>query len=186
MSLARRTGCPLRADDWVQAGVALLAEGGPNALRIGRLCERLEVTKGSFYWHFTDMRAYRAALADAWGNLYEQWRHRMESLRHADPRDRLVEMMQALMAPDHWALERAMRIWALTDDAVMESVRRSDGRVLSEVRQAFVDCGFDEDEAALRSSVLFAAGVGLLHEARGTQDAPAALRERVLDLMLRR
>ena len=112
------------------------------------MCERLEVTKGSFYWHFTDMRAYRAALADAWGNLYEQWRHRMESLRHADPRDRLVKMMQALMAPDHWALERAMRIWALTDDAVVESVRRSDGRVLSEVRQAFVDCGFDEDEAA--------------------------------------
>ena len=186
MTLGRRTGCPLTADDWVRAGFALLAEGGPNALRIGRLCERLEVTKGSFYWHFTDMRAYRTALADAWGSLYDERRSRWESLRHTDPRDRLVELMQALMRPDHWALERAMRIWAISDDSVLQSVRRSDGLVLSEVRQAFVDSGFDKDEAALRASVLFAAGVGLLHEATSTQDAPAAVRERVLDLMLRR
>ena len=186
MTLARRNGSPLTGDDWVQAGFAVLAEDGPNALRIGRLCERLEVTKGSFYWHFTDMRAYRAALADAWANLYDERRHRFESLRHTDPRGRLVEMMQGLMRPDHWALERAMRIWAMSDDAVLESVRRSDARVLSAVRHAFVDCGFDEDEATLRSSVLFAAGVGLLHEARSAADAPAAVRERVLDLMLRR
>jgi len=65
MTLARRTGGPLTADDWIQAGFMLLTDGGPNALRIGRLCERLEVTKGSFYWHFTDMCAYRAALAHA-------------------------------------------------------------------------------------------------------------------------
>ena len=186
MTVARRTGCPLTADDWVRAGFALLAEGGPNALRIGRLCERLEVTKGSFYWHFTDMRAYRTALADAWGSLYDERRSRWESLRHTDPRDRLVELMQALMRPDHWALERAMRIWAISDDSVLQSVRRSNGLVLSEVRQAFVDSGFDEDEATLRSSVLFAAGVGLLHEARSAADAPAAVHERVLDLMLRR
>jgi AcrR family transcriptional regulator len=57
------TGRRVTADDWIQAGFNVLAEGGPNALRIGRLCDRLDVTKGSFYWHFTDMRAYRAALA---------------------------------------------------------------------------------------------------------------------------
>ena len=50
------SGRRLSADDWIQAGFALLAEGGPNALRLDRLCERLEVTKGSFYWHFADMR----------------------------------------------------------------------------------------------------------------------------------
>jgi hypothetical protein len=93
-------------------------------------------------------------------------------------------MIRALIRADHWALERAMRIWALTDDSVLESVRRRDERVLSEVRQAFIDCGFDDDEARLRSSLLFAAGVGLLHDHRAAQDAPMGAR--VLDLMLRR
>src|SRR5436190_89599 len=59
----RDSGRRLTADDWVQAGFAVLAESGPNALRIDRLCERLEVTKGSFYWHFTDLSAYRGALS---------------------------------------------------------------------------------------------------------------------------
>ena len=72
------SGRRLSADDWIQAGFALLAEGGPNALRIDRLCERLEVTKGSFYWHFADMRAYRAALVEAWGDLRDEDRRRFE------------------------------------------------------------------------------------------------------------
>ena len=186
MTLARRAGGPLTAEDWVKAGFALLSEGGPNALRIGRLCERLEVTKGSFYWHFTDMTAYRDALADAWANLHDERRRRFEILRTAGGRERLEEMIQALIQPDHWPLERAMRIWALTDESVLKSVRQSDERVLSEVRQAFLDCGFDEEEAAWRSTVLFATGVGLLHDAPDAQHPPAPLRGRVLDLMLRR
>ena len=58
----------LTVDDWIQAGFAILADGGPNALRVDRLCERLGVTKGSFYWHFVDLAAYRDALVDAWGS----------------------------------------------------------------------------------------------------------------------
>jgi hypothetical protein len=95
-------------------------------------------------------------------------------------------MARALIQPDHWALERAMRIWAMTDESIQQSVRLSDERVLSEVRQAFLDCGFDDDEASLRASVLFATGIGLLHEAPVTHEPPAPLRGNVLDLMLRR
>lgn len=177
---------PLTVDDWVQAGFALLTEGGPSALKIGRLCERLQVTKGSFYWHFADMCAYRTALADAWAGLHDQWRRRFEALRGAKGRERLEEMVQGLLRPDHWALERAMRMWALTDETILRSVRLSDERVLSEVRQAFLDCGFDDEEAAWRSSVLFATGMGLVHETPVGEAATAPLDGRILDLMLRR
>ncbi len=59
----------LTVDDWVQAGFAILAEEGITALKIDRLCSRLDVTKGSFYWHFTDIAGYRATLIEAWGEL---------------------------------------------------------------------------------------------------------------------
>ena len=185
-ALASAPARRVTADDWIQAGFDVLADGGPNALRIGRLCDRLDVTKGSFYWHFTDMRAYRAALARAWGNLHDERRRRFENIHGADPRQRLALMMRTLVCPDHWALERAMRVWALTDETVLDSVQRSDARVLSAVREALVDYGFDEDEADLRSAVLFATSVGLLHEASSTVQRSAPLSERVLDLMLRR
>ena len=80
-------------------------------------------------------------------------------------------MMQTLVAPQHWALERSMRLWALTDEATRASVERSDGRVLRAVRQAFDECGFEADDAALRSLVVFAAGVGLMPATSGSLGA---------------
>jgi hypothetical protein len=82
-------------------------------------------------------------------------------------------------------LERSMRIWALADETVLAGVQRSDRGVLCAVRQAFVDYGLTDDEADLRSAVLFATGVGLLHGA-GLPDASGSLRERVVEFMLRR
>jgi AcrR family transcriptional regulator len=181
----QRGGRRLSADDWIEAGFAVLADSGPSALRIDPLCERLNVTKGSFYWHFTDVAAYRGALVEAWGSLHDRNRRPFENMPDVDPPERLTVMMQTLVEPQHWALERAMRIWALSDDAVSASVQQSDARVLRAVRQAFVDCGFEPEDAALRSLVVFAAGVGLLHASGSTPATPPELRDRFLDFMLR-
>jgi AcrR family transcriptional regulator len=185
MTPPRGAGHRLTVDDWIQAGFALLAEEGPNALRVDRLCEKLGVTKGSFYWHFSDMPTYRSTLVDAWGSLRDQDRQRFENMPDDKPRQRLTVMMDAMVNPQHWALERVMRVWALTEETVAENVRRSDRRVLRAVHQAFLDCGFGPDEARLRSVTLFAAGMGLLHGSDPRTEAPAELRERFLDLMLR-
>lgn len=185
MAPARGAGRRLSADDWIQAGFALLADTGPNTLRIDRLCDRLNVTKGSFYWHFSDIGSYRAALVDAWGSLDDQRRRPFENMPGAAPRDRLAVMMQTFVDPEHWALERAMRVWALTDGSVLTSVQRSDRRVFRAVHQAFVDFGFEPEEAGLRSALTFAAGVGLLHGAGLNGDAPPELRDRFMDFILR-
>ncbi len=180
-----RGGRRLSADDWIDAGFAVLADSGPNALRIETLCGLLNVTKGSFYWHFTDMPAYRGALVEAWGTLHDRNRRPFENMPDVDPRGRLTVMMQTLVAPQHWALERAMRVWALTDDAALASVQQSDGRVLRAVRQAFIDYGFEPDDATLRSFVVFASGVGLMHSSGSTPTTPSELLDRFLDFMLR-
>ncbi|MGV0791994.1 TetR/AcrR family transcriptional regulator [Mycolicibacterium sp. XJ1819] len=179
------SGRQLTAEDWIEAGFTLLADGGPDALKIGRLCEKLDVTKGSFYWHFTDIGEYRSALAAAWGSLHDERRRRCEAFGHAEPRTRLEVLMQTLVRPDYWALERAMRAWAMTDDGALASVQRSDQRVLCAVRQALRDYGFDDDEADLRSEVLFAAGVGLLYRSTSAKDVPVVIREHVVDFILR-
>ena len=174
----------LSVDDWIQAGFALLADGGTNALRVDRLCERVGVTKGSFYWHFVDLAAYRDALVEAWGSLQDQDRQRFEKSPDVEPRERLRFMMQAVMSPQQWALERAMRVWALTDEAVAANVRKSDRRVLRAVYQAFRDSGFGDEDAQVRSAVFFGAGMWVLHGSE-PGDAPPELQERFLDFVLR-
>jgi AcrR family transcriptional regulator len=118
----------LTVDDWVSAGFEILAEEGITALKIDRLCSRLAVTKGSFYWHFTDIARYRATLIDAWGELRDDDRSHFGELAHISPRERLSQMMSSLLSARHWTLERAMREWARTDDAVAASVRAADQR----------------------------------------------------------
>ena len=153
----------LSVDDWTHAGFALLADGGPTALRVDRLCERLGVTKGSFYWHFVDLAAYRDALVEAWGSLQDQDRQRFENSPDVEPRERLRLMMQAVMSPQQWALERAMRVWALTDEAVAANVRKSDRRVQQAVYRALLDSGFGDADAQVRTAVFFGAGMWVLH-----------------------
>ncbi len=185
MASARGSGGRLTADDWIQAGFAVLAEGGPSALVVDRLCERLNVTKGSFYWHFADMSGYRGELIKAWGSLHDRNRRQFEQMPDVDPRQRLKAMIQTWVDPQHWKLERAMRVWALTNDDVLASVQQSDTRVLRAIRGVFVDCGFGAEEAALRSFVVFSAGVGLLHSTGAAPAAPPDIQDRFLDFMLR-
>ncbi len=184
---AGATTSRLTIDDWVAAGFEILAEEGITALKIDRLCSSLAVTKGSFYWHFSDIAGYRQTLIDAWSELRDEDRSHFGEMTRIPPRERLSQMMSSLLGARHWTLERAMREWARTDDAVAASVRAADQRILDAVRRAFLDHGFDAEDAELRANATFAAGVGFLHLSGKMPNARGvARRERFLDLMLKR
>lgn len=176
----------LKVDDWIQTGFRLLAEEGIKALTIDRLCRRLGVTRGSFYWHFSDMKTYRRALIDTWAAVRDEDRGFFDALSADPPRQRLSRMLTAMVGPRHWILERAMREWARSEPAVAAAVRESDRRVVAAVRQAFLDDGFDSEEADMRANATFAAGIGFLHLS-GSRPNPQAAghRERFLEVMLR-
>jgi AcrR family transcriptional regulator len=175
----------LSVEDWLQAGYTLLAEQGVRALKVESLCKQVGATRGSFYWHFEDMDGYRAALVESWNTFLEQDRYSLTELDALPPRERLSAMMIALVSPQHWMLERAMREWARTDPVAAANVRAADRRLLRSVAKAYGDYGFDPADAKLRAELTFAAGVGLLHLAGSAAQAQrAAQREQFLDLML--
>ena len=127
--MAKARANRLSVDDWIQAGYAIIAEEGIKSLKVDRLCSRLGVTKGSFYWHFTDIASYRIALVDAWGASRDEERRHFAAPTDTPPRERLSQMMSTLVDARHWTLERAMREWARTDEEVAASVRAADRRV---------------------------------------------------------
>ena len=51
---------------WIDAGLAALASGGPDAVRVDLLAKTLGVTRGGFYWHFENRGVFLDALLDAW------------------------------------------------------------------------------------------------------------------------
>jgi AcrR family transcriptional regulator len=182
----RSVGSRLSVDDWIELGFTLLAEEGLSGIKVDRLCARMGVTKGSFYWHFTDLQAYMEALAERWGEVRDSARASFEALEHLEPVERLHQMIELLVDPRQWTLERAVREWARSEPKVAERVRQSDRWVNRAVLKAFRDAGFSGAGAEVRARGLFYAGVGFLHVA-GERDLPAGRRDRkmFLEILLR-
>jgi AcrR family transcriptional regulator len=59
-------GAASRRAAWLDLGLRLLAEHGPEALTIDRLCAAAGRTKGSYYHHFKDRDAFLDALMQRW------------------------------------------------------------------------------------------------------------------------
>ena len=63
---SRKSPPALDAEAWIAAAFDALAEGGIDAVRVEPLAKALDITKGSFYWHFADRRALLDAMLGAW------------------------------------------------------------------------------------------------------------------------
>lgn len=56
----------LAKTDWLRAARSALLRGGVEAVRVERLARDLQVTKGSFYWHFKDREELLELLLQEW------------------------------------------------------------------------------------------------------------------------
>jgi AcrR family transcriptional regulator len=64
--MEKRARTRLSRQDWVDAALEAIAEGGLAAVAVVPLAERLGATKGSFYWHFPSREALIEAALAAW------------------------------------------------------------------------------------------------------------------------
>jgi AcrR family transcriptional regulator len=131
---------------------------GIGGVKIQRLCDRLGVTKGSFYWHFEDIDAFHGQLARRW--VEDGARLPVDD---GDAEAAMLEAMALFADPGNRNLTRAMRDWAQNDDRAREAIRRADEEMFGRVVQAFVQLGFDDDDAQVRAKILYYAGVGFAH-----------------------
>src|SRR5919206_39282 len=104
---------------WIEEGLRALAAGGPEAVRVEALAQKLGVTKGGFYWHFDDRRALLAEMLDTWERtLVDEVIDRVEG-EGGDARAKL-RLLFALGTSVGALIkvELAIRDWARRDKAV--------------------------------------------------------------------
>lgn len=58
-------------NDWTEAALESIADGGVASISVEGLAKELGVTKGSFYWHFTGRDALIAAALELWVSQVE-------------------------------------------------------------------------------------------------------------------
>ncbi|KGF67525.1 hypothetical protein LL06_21725 [Hoeflea sp. BAL378] len=156
----------LTPEDWIKAAFRLLTRSGPTAIRVDYLCRELGVTKGSFYWHFADLAALRAAMVEHWRRVAT--RDVIAAMTSAElaPRALFIRLFETVLsqpARDYGGAmaEAAIRHWAAGDEAVQAVVREADAERLAFLTLQLRGAGLAGPEARSRAAFLCATLIGL-------------------------
>jgi AcrR family transcriptional regulator len=134
----------LTRDHYLAAGLDLLAEGGVSAVTIAALCERLGVTKGSFYHHFDDVSGYHEALLARWeAGTYEA----IERARAVTDSHKRLSVLKELGVAAHHEAESAIRAWGRSHEPAAAVVRRVDAAREANLVESFRAIGIPATRA---------------------------------------
>ncbi|GAA3391099.1 TetR/AcrR family transcriptional regulator [Cryptosporangium minutisporangium] len=162
-------------DDWIERGLAVLAQDGLPGVRIDRVAGQLGVSKGSFHHHFNGASGYRQALAQRYEERVLAELHRVaESAQGLGLGlfDRLLEALDDLYDA---RLETAMRAWAMHDAVAHEVMTRVDDARMRVLQDAWRAVLSGDDAARIAALVPHLIVVGASAAALPTADLRSVL-----------
>ena len=143
----------LTSEDWVEKGLEFVRQVGHPRLCIEKVSKWLGVTKGAFYYHFSDKAEYERALLDHYtATTLQNLTNELALL--ASPQMRLREVLKKQIELDHTRLSMIFRAWGLENPSVAEALNKIDQLRLNHASYLFQDLGFSPQETAVRSRVL--------------------------------
>ncbi|MGW2021040.1 TetR/AcrR family transcriptional regulator [Streptomyces decoyicus] len=172
----------LTAQDWAEAALAAMGEGGLAAVAVEPLAARLGATKGSFYWHFANRDALIEAALKRWEEIGTE-AVIAEVEAEPDPGERLrVLLVRATNRSAADPLDVSLLATA-AHPRVAAALARVTARRIGYVAALFAELGFPEEEARRRGLLAYTACLGhtqLGHAVPESLPADAA-RDRYLD-----
>jgi AcrR family transcriptional regulator len=160
----QETGWRGSREVWLDGALALLVEGGIDAVRIQPLSKRLRIARTSFYWHFSDRETLLAALSDRW------------VARSSDPMvaacaafaetetEAMLNLISCFLSDASFdsRLEFAIRSWALQDPAMMARLNDEDERRLAALIAMFHRWGHAALDAETRARAVYLTQIGYI------------------------
>ena len=177
----------LTRDDWLAAAHAAVVEGGFDNLRVLLIAKALRVTRGSFYWHFSDHAELQAALLAGWRQRQVAAIDALQRVTGADPRADLDHVLDAALAHagadlEHMRFELALRGLGRRNAAVARQLAEVDALRLQLFEQKFQRLVGDPAVALDLARLFYLALVGS-HQALARPGNPPQLKEQLKRLI---
>lgn len=138
------------------------------------MAAELEVSRGSFYWHFVDIRDFRSQLLQSWAEATTN-RVRQELEADTDLPDRLRALVERALG-SRLTLDRAIRAWATEDESVARIVADVDSCRLDYIEELLRGAGVPDRQSARRAAFLYWALLGRTFTMDPDRTASAARR----------
>jgi len=141
----------LTRQDWIDAAIEQLSLAGIGAVSIEQLATRLEVTRGSFYHHFSGREDLLKGMLDYWA---QRWTYEVRDQvlgLGLDPATTLLALMRAIRNNRAADYDAPFRAWALHDPLAREVVQQVDETRLQFIQSQFKALGFTGLDAENRA-----------------------------------
>ena len=143
----------LTAQDWIDFALAALAREGCDALKADVLARKLGVSRGSFYWHFSDLGAFHREVIARWRRVSTE-AIIADIERHSTHEMRLEALLRHAFG-DNAALDVSMRAWATNNAEAAQAVGREDSRRREYIEGLLVEAGAAPSLAATRAQLMY-------------------------------
>ena len=134
-----------RREAFLEKGLELLASEGHRSLTIARLTRELQVTSGSFYWHFKSAGSYQTTLLEHWGKAVERVIERAHEEGDGDQSKTFRSLARAVREAGTFRYDDAIRRWARDSEEAARMLRQADRR-RAEVLAEFIGAEDSSDE----------------------------------------
>ncbi len=152
----------LSKDNWVSAGINQLKEYGPAGVSGEKIARRLDVTRGSFYHHFSSMDELIGLMLEYWEQTQTIEILSRVHQQYEDLHNKMMVLMESAWNSDA-ELEIAMRQWAFTNETVRVHVERIDRVRLGYIIAVYSEFTGDEVRGQKLGKIAYYGLLGALH-----------------------
>ena len=147
--------------DWISLAQKVLIQSGIEEVKVHSLARRLNVTRGSFYHHFTSHADLLDALLNNWEtqNLVEIEKI-LENWRVSGPDFTKVVAAWLFQDPASLSFNLAVRNWARRAPRVDEIVRRIDASWIALLEKLFEGPNYSDDQRLVRARIIYFHQIG--------------------------
>jgi len=151
----------LQRFDWLSAALKVFVTEGIDEVRITRLAGDLNVTRGSFYWHFNSREDLVNALVEYWKE--KNTRAIIQSFDNVNNfEDGICQFFETCIDTDRFdpRLDLAIREWARRSKKIRRALDLADQTRIEAITKYFNRFGFSMPNAFIRARVLYFAQIG--------------------------
>jgi AcrR family transcriptional regulator len=145
---------------WLKQALDVLFSDGIGHVKVEILARELDVTKGSFYWHFKNRNELLQGMVDWWRQEQIAFLEDLDDQRLDDPTGLIKAVINFTHHTDDSRHDVAMREFARSEASAAAAVAEIDQRRIDYLATLFRAAGFDPAESSLRSRALYFYQVG--------------------------